>query len=78
MCITASDEVEPTTKSLTIFCKLVEIGDSALLAAELLRVPPMPNETKPSSTMGASCHRRLASRCCGRHSSGSAIGGRHY
>ena len=73
MWITACDEAEPTHKSLTIFRNFVEISDLALLAAELLCVPPMPNETESSSTMGASYHRRLASRCCGRHSSGSKL-----
>jgi hypothetical protein len=44
---------------LTIFRKLVEIGDPALLAAELLGIPSMPNETELSSAISAFCHRCL-------------------
>jgi glutamate mutase epsilon subunit len=50
------DEALPTHKSLSIFCKLVEMGDSTLVTAELLGVPSMPNETEFSSTISASCH----------------------
>jgi hypothetical protein len=57
MWVTACDEVEPTHKSLTIFRKLVEIGDPALFTAELLGIPSMANETELSSAISAFCHR---------------------
>jgi hypothetical protein len=59
MSITACDEAEPTHKSLTIFRQLVEIGDPALLTAELLGIPSMPNEAELSSAITAFCHRCL-------------------
>ena len=46
-------ELEPAPQSLSIFCELVQKGFSTTFATKLLRVPPMPNETELSITMGA-------------------------
>jgi len=56
MWVAACDEAKPTHKTLTIFRKFVEIGDPALLTAELLGLPSMPNETELSTTISAFCH----------------------
>ena len=63
-------ELEPAPQSLSIFCELVQKGFSTTFATKLLRVPPMPNETELSITMGASSCCAPASRCCRNQSSG--------
>ena len=63
-------ELEPAPQSLSIFRELVQKGFSTTFATKLLRVPPMPNETELSITMGASSCCAPASRCCRNQSSG--------